>query len=450
MLLSSSFQTDVPHPYVPPAYIDGILRNVPKHGRLRLANLPTPIHRVNINTKSNTNVGNTKSNTNVGGDGSASILSRLAELNIKLYIKRDDATSGIELGGNKLRKLEFLLADALHSSSSPDDDEDYDSIVTIGGEQSNHCRATASACRLVGLEPHIILRTSRADDIHAGKDDMGYIGNLLFDRMVGSTIYTCTPREYTKFGSTKLIDSVCNTIRQRMDKPNNPYPITVGGSNAVGTWGYIDAVDEVIQQIITSDISTLDHVVFATGSGGTATGITLGLSLAYGCHGSDGHPAMQDKVPPRIHAVGVCDNPDYFYRTMSNIADEMGMTLSSFDNNNNNGSSSSSMTTEQFIREAVTVYNGKGNGYAVSTNDELDFITTFAIETGIVLDPVYTGKALYYFLSTVLEENPEVYRDTNILFWHTGGSIGLYDKGDDLLERMSQSSHVIRIDSSMV
>jgi 1-aminocyclopropane-1-carboxylate deaminase/D-cysteine desulfhydrase-like pyridoxal-dependent ACC family enzyme len=308
--------------------------------------------------------------------------------------------------------------------------------------------ATASACRLVGLEPHIILRTSRADTIHAGKDDMGYTGNLLFDRMVGSTIYTCTPREYTKFGSTKLIDSVCNTIRQQKDKPNNPYPIQVGGSNAIGTWGYIDAVDELIQQIIASDISTLDHVVFATGSGGTATGITLGLSLAYGCHGGDGHPAMQNKDPPRIHAVGVCDNPDYFYRTMSNIADEMGMTLSSFDNNNN--SSSSSMTTEQFIREVVTVYNGKGNGYAVSTNDELDFLTTFAIETGIVLDPVYTGKALYYFLSTVLEENPEIYRDTNILFWHTGGSIGLYDKGDNLLERMSQSSHVIRIDSSMV
>jgi D-cysteine desulfhydrase family pyridoxal phosphate-dependent enzyme len=395
---------------------------------------------VNIHTKSNTNV--------VGGGGgvSSSILSRLAELNIKLYIKRDDATSGIELGGNKLRKLEFLLADALRSSP---DDEGYDSIVTIGGEQSNHCRATASACRLVGLEPHIILRTSRADTIHAGKDDMGYTGNLLFDRMVGSTIYTCTPREYTKFGSTKLIDSVCNIIRQKKKKPNNPYPITVGGSNAVGTWGYIDAVDELIQQIEASDISTLDHVIFATGSGGTATGITLGLSLAYGCHGSVGHPAMQNKDPPRIHAVGVCDHPDYFYRTMSNIADEMGMTLSSSFDNNTNGSSSS-MTTEEFIRDAVTVYNGKGNGYAVSTNDELDFITTFAIETGIVLDPVYTGKALYYFLSTVLEEDPEIYRDTNILFWHTGGSIGLYDKGDDLLERMSQSSHVIRIDSSMV
>ena len=429
MLLSSSFQTDLPHSYVPPAYIDGILRNVPKHGRLRLANLPTPIHRVNNNNKSN----------NVGG-GRSSILSRLAELNINLYVKRDDATSGTELGGNKLRKLEFLLADALYSSP----DEGYDSIVTIGGEQSNHCRATASACRLVGLEPHIILRTARADAINAGKDDMGITGNVLFDRMVGSTIYTCTPGEYAKFGSTKLINSVCNSIRHK-EKPNNPYPIPVGGSNAIGTWGYIDAVDELIQQIETSDIKSLDHVVFATGSGGTATGITLGLSLAYGCHGGVGHPAMQGKSAPRIHAVGVCDHPDYFYNTMSNIADEMGIHLSSFDNNDNG-----SITTEQYIREAVTVHNGKGNGYAFSTNEELDFISAFAIETGIVLDPVYTGKALYYFLTTVLEVEPELYRNTNILFWHTGGSIGLYDKGDDLLERMSQSSHVIRIDSSMV
>ncbi len=99
---------------------------------------------------------------------------------------------------------------------------------------------------------------------------------------------------------------------------------------------------------------------------------------------------------------------------MSNIADEMGINLSSFDNNDNGN-----ITTEQYIREAVTVHNGKGNGYAFSTNEELDFISAFAIETGIVLDPVYTGKALYYFLTTVLEVEPELYRNTNILFWHT-------------------------------
>lgn len=116
---------DTAHPYQPPAWADGLLKSVPKHGRLHLANLPTPIHRIGSSRNSNTT-------TNGGG-----ILSRLQELNITLYIKRDDATGGVELGGNKIRKLEFLLADALAKGC--------DSVVTIGGEQSNHCRATAAA-----------------------------------------------------------------------------------------------------------------------------------------------------------------------------------------------------------------------------------------------------------------------------------------------------------------
>jgi D-cysteine desulfhydrase len=115
-----SFQSPrTSYPYEPPKWAEGKLTNVPKHGRLRLANLPTPIHQV-ITTSSNKN----------------GILSQLNELNIKLFFKRDDATGGIELGGNKVRKLEFLMADALA--------EGCDAIVTIGGEQSNHCRATAA------------------------------------------------------------------------------------------------------------------------------------------------------------------------------------------------------------------------------------------------------------------------------------------------------------------
>ena len=182
---------------------------------------------------------------------------------------------------------------------------------------------------------------------------------------------------------------------------------------------------------------TLDHVVFATGSGGTATGIAVGLSLAYGSLGV-GHPAVLGKSAPQVHAVGVCDNPDYFYQTMSSIADEMGIKLPG------------DKTTEKFIREIVTVHNGKGSGYAFSSDEELDFILRFAIDTGIALDPVYTGKALYHFFKEVLEGDPEAYRDKRILFWHTGGSIGLYEKGDDLLDRLSLASHVIRIDPSMV
>ena len=101
------------------------------------------------------------------------------------------------------------------------------------------------------------------------------------------------------------------------------------------------------------DDFALDHVIFATGSGGTSTGIALGLSLAYGSLG-DRHHATEGQSVPTVHAVGVCDNPDYFYTTMSSIADDMGIDLPS------------NMTSEQFIRDAVTVHNGKGKGYASS------------------------------------------------------------------------------------
>jgi len=221
----------------------------------------------------------------------------------------------------------------------------------------------------------------------------------------------------------------------------------VGGSNGLGTWGYINAVDELMHQLddiheggagadSPSDFA-LDHVIFATGSGGTATGIVVGLSLAFGSLGV-GHPATVGESAPKVHAVGVCDDPEYFYRTISSIADEMGIDLPP------------TTTTEQFIREAVTIYNGKGRGYAFSSDDELDFIMQFAIETGVALDPVYSGKALYYFLEKVVKDDPEMYRNQNILFWHTGGSIGLYEQGDTLLERMLQASHVKRIDSTIL
>lgn len=164
-----------------------------------------------------------------------------------------------------------------------------------------------------------------------------------------------------------------------------------------------------------------------------ATGISVGLSLAYGSLG-DGRHARLGR-PPRVHAVGVCDDPDYFYRTMASIADDMGLRLPS------------GATTERFVRDSVAVHQGKGRGYAFSSDEELDFILQFAIETGISLDPVYSGKALYHFLRKVVEDDPESYRGKSVLFWHTGGSIGLYEKGDDLLGRLNAASPVKRIDA---
>jgi len=333
-------------------------------------------------------------------------------------------SGGIELGGNKIRKLEFLLADALSLGRK--------SVITIGGEQSNHCRATASACRLLGLVPHLILRSGRRKE----EEEFGLVGNVLVDRMVGSRIYTCTTGEYGRIGSNNLIERLCRYLQEEED--TIAYPIPVGGSNGLGTWGYIEGVNEIMHQIRgdkneEGDDLTLDHVLLATGSGGTAAGITLGMALSHGTVAEQ----QQKQKAPKIHAVGVCDNPDYFYNEVSKIANEMGFTLPT---------SSSCTTLEELIHNHLIVHQGKGLGYARSTAEELNFCTQFAIETGIVLDPVYSGKALYHFVTTVLEEDPEAFRDSNVLFWHTGGALGMYEKSEELMTHIGEVSSVKRLD----
>jgi len=213
-----------------------------------------------------------------------------------------------------------------------------------------------------------------------------------------------------------------------MSESDKPYPIPVGGSNGLGSWGYVNGVDELIQQWKLMDAGSLDHVVFACGSGGTAAGIALGIALAYG--------AAEGKDPdnmPVVHAMGVCDDPEYFYDYVAAIAEEMGFTLPS-------------THAGEFIRRHLVVHQAKGLGYAASTPEELDFVTKFALDSGMVLDPVYSGKALYHFLSEVVPNDPDAFRGKNILFWHTGGALGLYDKGDALQDTLNEVSPVKRLD----
>jgi D-cysteine desulfhydrase len=398
--LSSSLPTHAVT-YNPPSWAKEFLRQVPKYGKLSLANLPTPLYQILLSNQ-----------------GSFSKV--LKDKKLSFYIKRDDATGGVELGGNKIRKLEFLLAEALA--------EGHDSVVTIGGEQSNHCRATAAAARMVGLEPHLILRSRNADN------DLGLVGNLLFDRMVGSNIYTCTPGEYGRVGSDELVARLCSHLQN--SKGKQPYPIPVGGSNGLGSWGYIHAVEEMMTQwraLALSDGSqpSLDHIVFACGSGGTATGIALGIALAHGALG-DSRSSPAPPRMPHVHAIGVCDDPDTFYTDIADIADKMGLTLLS------------DMTTEDFIRQHLTVHQGKGLGYAMATDEELDFVSEFAQTTGVVLDPVYSGKALYNFMKLV--EQDSTFKEQNILFWHTGGALGLFEKCDDLLPNLKKDGPCQRLD----
>ncbi|KAL7576686.1 hypothetical protein ACA910_005612 [Epithemia clementina (nom. ined.)] len=430
-------------PYSPPSWASGgIFKEPPKHGRLPLANLPTPLYRLNAK---------------LWGDRSSQELLPVVDAPHppQFWIKRDDSTGGVELGGNKIRKLEFLLADALAQGC--------DSVITIGGEQSNHCRATAAAARMLGLEPHLILRTPKAlplrtttttttttnpntdadiddDDKNNNNNkennnnDIGFVGNVLMDRMVGSQIYTCSPGEYGRLGSEALVARLAKHLQSLGKKP---YPIPVGGSNGLGSWGYMNAVDEVLQQwqslsasssSVSSPVSmTLDHVVFACGSGGTAAGIVLGFALAH---------AKSQTPPPTIHAIGVCDDPDYFYHYVAKIATEMGLSLpllsSSSTTQPEHDDERNEETVEEFIRRHMLVHQGKGLGYAVSTEQELEFVRNFAQATGIVLDPVYSGKALYHFARYVVPAHPQDFAGKNVLFLHTGGALGLFDKVDTL------------------
>lgn len=217
--------------YLAPNWVQPELK--PPNQRLRLAHLPTPIHRWML----------------PGVDPSVA----------EVWIKRDDCT-GCELSGNKVRKLEFLLAEALAGGC--------DSVITVGGIQSNHCRATAAAARRVGLTPHIILKTKSPDS------DPGLVGNLMLDRMVGAHIHLVSDEEFAAKGGWGL---VCE-LKEKLEKERGakPYPFPSGGSNDVGTWGYIQAIAEIEQQTKSLGFE-FDAVYYACGSGGTGAGLALGM-----------------------------------------------------------------------------------------------------------------------------------------------------------------------------
>jgi 1-aminocyclopropane-1-carboxylate deaminase/D-cysteine desulfhydrase-like pyridoxal-dependent ACC family enzyme len=214
----------------------------------------------------------------------------------------------------------------------------------------------------------------------------------------------------------------------------------VGGSNALGTWGYIEGVNELIQQQLISAGPGIDSIVVATGSGGTLAGIVLGLVLYY--H----HYAEQQQQQtgilhhrrPVVHAVGVCDDPNYFYKKLDQILEEMGYYSTATD---------ASTTLRNEIKDWVKIHQGKGRGYAQSTPEEMEFVQQFAQCTGIALDPVYTGKALYHFVHEVVKNEPETYRNSRVMFWHTGGSLGLQVRSTELMQSLKEVSPVHKLDA---
>lgn len=294
-----------------------------------------------------------------------------ALLGTEVWVKRDDLTAS-GAAGNKIRKLEYLVADAQKRGAT--------TLITCGGQQSNHARATAIVAAELGLRAVLLLRT--ADPSTPPPP----VGNLMLDYLVGAEVRFITPAEYRE--RDLLMADVAREVEARGERP---YVIPEGGSNGLGSLGYVDAMAEVRAQLdagLGGGPAAFDAVVHACGSGGTAAGTALG--------------ARRFNVAPVTHAVAVCDDRAYFEAVVGRILDEMVRLDPELERN----------------AEPVIHDEWKGPAYGLASAEQAAFIVEVARKTGLLVDPVYTGKALFGL--SRLTPKPK-----RALFLHTGGIPGL-------------------------
>ena len=301
-------------------------------------------------------------------------------MGVELLVKRDDLT-GAALTGNKVRKLEFLLAEAQR--------EKADTVVTCGGVQSNHCRATAVAARRLGMDSVLLLRTADPDNPPPVTDG----GNLLLDRLVGADVRFISPADYADRKA-----HFARVAAEMKGRGKKAYLIPEGGSNALGAWGYVRCVEELSRTLAPGKAT----LVYAAGSGGTGAGLILGVKLL--------------KLPWRVVGINVCDDRDYFVREIGHIVEEairigdLGVA---------------------FSRDEIEIIDGYvGEGYAKSRPVELALIRDVARAEALILDPVYTGKAFYGMTKEVAKKRDVL--GERIVFIHTGGIFGLFPKAAEL------------------
>ncbi len=328
--------------------------------RFPLAFLPTPVHLLSRL--------------------SASLQPPIA--NLQLWIKRDDQT-GLAGGGNKTRKLELLVADALAKGA--------DTLITTGAVQSNHCRQTAAAAARAGLACHLVL---------GGQPPERATGNLLLDQLFGAELHWTT-RENRLPRLHALADELKAAGRR-------PYLITYGGSDPVGATGYVLAIEELLEQTRELEVR-LDAIVVASSSGGTQAGLVAGAwHLGW-------------DVP--ILGISIDEKADQLRAHVSDLATRTAAYLG---------------WSHTFVPADIWVDDGYlGGGYGVMGILEKDAIMRMARTEGILLDPVYTGRAFGGLLD-ILRTRPDRFQQParsetlNILFWHTGGSPALFAYASEL------------------
>jgi D-cysteine desulfhydrase family pyridoxal phosphate-dependent enzyme len=307
--------------------------------RIRFANLPTPIE----------------------------LLPRLSEVlgGPHLLVKRDDQT-GLAFGGNKTRKLEFLVAEAQAAGT--------DTLISAGALQSNHCRQTAAAAAKFGFECFLVL---------VGEPPARVSANLLLDQLFGAKIIWAEKNDRNAI--------LNDTFEKVLSQGHKPYLVPYGGSNSTGALGYVFAMEEFVGQRVKSD-----WVIFASSSGGTQAGLVLGAHLF--------------NYPGRLLGISVEEPQEVLQERVATLASETSERLG---------------PPIEFAPNQVLVNaNYAAPGYGIFTNSERESIQLFARYEGLLLDPVYTGRAAAGLIDLIRKGFFK--KEETVLFWHTGGQPALF------------------------
>lgn len=288
------------------------------------------------------------------------------ELGVELYIKRDDFME-LAFGGNKARKLEYLLGDAIKKNC--------DTIITTGALCSNHVRLTAAACRLFNLHPVLVLSTTGPKKVK---------GNLLLDALFDAEIKVM---DFEGRDSQKVLEEVA---KEQEAKGRRPYIIPSGGANKIGVLGYLNASVEILHQLNEMCVK-IDYIVHSTGSGGTQTALCLGMKA----------------LNSGIKVVGISCGPSrsVMLERIRRLAEESIEYLK---------------LPVKLHDDDIIVYDDYTcGGYGIVNRDVVEVMRKIACLEGILLDPLYTGKAFMGLMDLV---NKGVFeKGSKILFIHTGG-----------------------------
>lgn len=323
--------------------------------RLPLAQLPTPLHEA------------ARLRESLGGPSQCP----------RIFLKRDDLTA-LGLGGNKARKLEYLVADALAQGAT--------TLVTTGAVQSNHARMTAAAACVAGLRCVLVLTATTSEPALAG--------NLLLDRLYGATV-RLVPSIDPMLAVGQDEAAVAEVVAEEAAHGRKAYVIPVGGSSGIGVFGYVGGTAELVDQLATASI-TPTRLYYASGSRGTQAGLTLG--------------AMLCEAPYRVYGVAVSAGEPEKIERAKRIANDAAARLN---------------LPERLDREhLVTDQSFIGDGYGIPTEGGLEAINLLARSEAVLLDQCYTSKGMAALIHHV--RSGELRPDETVVFLHTGGMPALF------------------------